>query len=442
MLGVHRLPLLPAETPLVGREHGHILARRLHGQFVVGDRGRGVPVEYEQQVAVRENHRLVALVHREVPGITVREYLVTLHQLYHRLVEIPQPRVAQEPVLRQRPLPPGVGVAPAVAFAREVDPLGVPELVAHEVEVGLPARRDGHQADHLVQRHAAVDHDILRRLVHVEIHLLVHQPECQRLVAHQRLVVRFGIGHGFHFGQAVGHDVPHFPYVPLLVGHLLQLLDPEVGDRHPQPVVEPDAAVGDGDAHARHSAHVLGDGHGRRPEVVHQAVGERQVGQRVAVDPLVEEAFAAVEVDIAVVVVDHRRHAVEAVAVEMELVEPVLDVRQQEMLYLVLAVVEELRVPVGLVAGLAGQRVQMVGAVQFVDAFVEVADIVGMHQIHDDRQPQLVGAAHQLLQLLGRAAARCGCEETRHVVAERPVIGVLGDGHELHGVVAVLFYYR
>ena len=175
---------------------------------------------------------------------------------------------------------------------------------------------------------------------------------------------------------------------------------------------------------------------------MHQAVGERQVGQRVAVDPFVEEAFAAVEVDITVVVVDHRRYAVEAVAVEMELVEPILDVRQQEMLYLVLAVVEELRVPVGLVTGLAGQRVVVVGAVQLVDAFVEVADVVGMHQIHDDRQPQLVGAAHQLLQLLGRAAARCGCEETRHVVAERPVIGVLGDGHELHGVVAVLFYYR
>ena len=126
----------------------------------------------------------------------------------------------------------------------------------------------------------------------------------------------------------------------------------------------------------------------------------------------------------------------------MEFVEPVFDVRKQEMLHLVLAVVEEHRVPIGLVARLSGQRVVVVRAVQLVDALVEVLHVVGMYEVHDDPQPQLVGAAHQLLQLLGRAAARCGCEETRHVVAERPVIGVLGDGHELHGVVAVLFYYR
>ena len=144
----------------------------------------------------------------------------------------------------------------------------------------------------------------------------------------------------------------------------------------------------------------------------------------------------------AVVMVKHTGNPVEAEAVEMELLHPILDVRQQEMLYLVLAVVEELRVPVGLVTGFSGQRVVVVGAVQFVDAFVEVTDVVGMHQIHDDRQPQLVGAAHQLLQLLGRAAARRGGEETRHVVTERPVVGVLGHGHQLHGVVAVLFYYR
>ena len=77
-----------------------------------------------------------------------------------------------------------MGVAPAVALAREVDPLGVAELVAHEIQIGLPARRDGHQPDHLVQRHAAVDEQIFRRAVHVEIHLLVHQSERDGLVAY------------------------------------------------------------------------------------------------------------------------------------------------------------------------------------------------------------------------------------------------------------------
>ena len=45
-----------------------------------------------------------------------------------------------------------VGVVP-----REVDPLWVAKLVAHEVEVALPTTGHGEQADHLVQRNAAVN---------------------------------------------------------------------------------------------------------------------------------------------------------------------------------------------------------------------------------------------------------------------------------------------
>ena len=251
--------------------------------------------------------------------------------------------------------------------------------------------------------------------------------------------MRLGVGHGLHSRQAVGHHRPHLPYVPLLVGNLLELFDPVVGDGHAQPVVEPDAAVVDGDAHARHAAHVLGDRHGRGAEVVDEAVGQRQVVHGVFVHPLVEVAVAAVEVDIAVVAVEHRRHPVEAEAVEGELVEPVFDVREQEVLHFALAVVEEFRIPVGLVARLARGRVEVVRAVQLVDPLVEVLHVVGVHEIHDDGQSQLVRPAHQLFQLLGRAEARRGGEETRNVVAERPVVGVLGDGHELHGVVAAAF---
>ena len=56
----------------------------------------------------------------------------------------------------QTPAPrvPCVVPRPLVALAREVDPLWVPKLVAHEVEVGLPAQRHGHQADELVEGHA------------------------------------------------------------------------------------------------------------------------------------------------------------------------------------------------------------------------------------------------------------------------------------------------
>ena len=101
------------------------------------------------------------------------------------------------------------------------------------------------------------------------------------------------------------------------------------------------------------------------------------------------------------------------------------------------SVVEEFRVPVRLVAGGACGRVEVVGAVQFVDSFVEVADIVRVDEIHDDGQAQLVCAANQSFQFFGRSEARRRCEKARYVVAERTVVGVLGYGHQLHGVVAV-----
>lgn len=168
-----------------------------------------------------------------------------------------------------------------------------------------------------------------------------------------------------------------------------------------------------------------------------EPVGQREIGDRPFVDPFVEIAVAAVEGDVAVVVIEHRRDAVEAEPVETVLFEPVFDVRQQEMFDLRFSVVEEFRVPVRLVAGGACGRVEVVGAVQFVDSFVEVADIVRVDEIHDDGQAQLVCTANQSFQFFGRSEARRRCEKARYVVAERTVVGVLGYGHQLHGVVAV-----
>ena len=58
-----------------------------------------------------------------------------------------------------------------------------------------------------------------------------------------------------------------------------------------------------------------------------KSVGECQIYQRIAIYPLVEELLAAIEVGIAVVVIYHRGYAIEAVAVEVKFVEPILDVR-------------------------------------------------------------------------------------------------------------------
>ena len=107
------------------------------------------------------------------------------------------------------------------------------------------------------------------------------------------------------------------------------------------------------------------------------------------------------------------------------------------MAHLRLGVVEEFGIPVGLIARLARRRVEVVGAVEFGDPFVEVLHVMGVHEVHDDGQPQPVRPPDELLELLGGAEAGRGGEEAGDVVAERAVVGVLCDGHQLHGRITV-----
>ena len=44
-----------------------------------------------------------------------------------------------------------------------------------------------------MQGDPSIDHRVLSELAHVPIHLLIHQPEGERFVPHQRLIVRFGV---------------------------------------------------------------------------------------------------------------------------------------------------------------------------------------------------------------------------------------------------------
>lgn len=61
-------------------------------------------------------------------------------------------------------------------------------FLTYEVKVGLPPQRVRDEADHAVQRQAALDDGAgLAQRAHVRVHGRVHQPERDGLVAHQRL---------------------------------------------------------------------------------------------------------------------------------------------------------------------------------------------------------------------------------------------------------------
>ena len=169
-----------------------------------------------------------------------------------------------------------------------------------------------------------------------------------------------------------------------------------------------------------------------------ELVGQGEIGDGVGVlAAVVVVAVAAECLSEAVVIVEHGGDTVEAEAVEVELFEPILAVRQQEVHHLVLAVVEAERIPRRVFAAVVAVEVEVVGAVQTAEAFVLILHGVRVHDVHDDGDAGSVSGIDERTQLVGGAEAAGGREEARHVVAERAVVRVLLDGHDLDGVVAV-----
>ena len=244
---------------------------------------------------------------------------------------------------------------------------------------------------------------------------------------------------------------------------------PQVREAHSEARVEADPSRADGPAEAGHPGDVLGDGD--RPalsqvsgqQAVHQRVRQHQVDDGVDVGGGAKVLrLAALERDPeAVVVVEHRGHAVKPEAVEAELLHPEPQVREEVPQRLPVAVREQPRVPrvvpargslreVGrrgvrdgglplLLLLLASPRPSgslAAAEVEPGDPVLLVRARVAVDDVEDHEQPQPVRDVDEPLEVVRGAAARGHRERRGHVVAEGAVVGVLGDGHQLDRVVA------
>mmetsp|Transcript_6310 Transcript_6310/g.10708 ORF Transcript_6310/g.10708 Transcript_6310/m.10708 type:complete len:559 (+) Transcript_6310:975-2651(+) len=260
------------------------------------------------------------------------------------------------------------------------------------------------------------------------------------LVAHNGLVVTLRVAHHLLLPAAVGHGVGDVAHVPLLVGRVVQVLDPHVGHEHAEAVVEAEPPVLESPAERGHARHVLRDRDCVRVYLPDEGVGQHQVGDpvQVGVQPEVLVVVAREAHADAVVLVEDGGDGVEAEAVHLVLVEEPGQVREQEALHLVLGVVEEHRVPLGVVALRAPVREAVVRPVEVLDPVVHVVGGVRVHQVDHDLDAEPVGLVNQVLEVVGGAGARRHSKKSGDVVAEAGVVGVLLDGHQLDHVVAVL----
>ncbi len=226
--------------------------------------------------------------------------------------------------------------------------------------------------------------------------------------------------------------------MPVLVLLFLEGLDPVVGYAHCHAVVKADTAVLDRQSETGHTAHLLGDRYSVAVVIVDQLVGKREIGDRVGVlGAVVVVAVAAERLPQAVVIVEHRRDAVEAETVKVIFFHPVFAVGQQEMEHLVLAIVEAERVPGRMFAASVAIEIEIIATVETPETLDLVLDGVAVDYVHDHSYAFGVSGIDQSLELLGCAETARRGEETRHMIAERPVIRMLLNRHDLNCIVAV-----
>ena len=131
-----------------------------------------------------------------------------------------------------------------------------------------------------------------------------------------------------------------------------------------------------------------------------------------------------------VVEVEHGGHRIDAQAVGVVDVEPVLGAAQQEASHLVAAVVEDEAVPVRVQALPRVAVLVEVRSVEVAEAVV-IGREVRRHPVEDHADAVLVQHVDEVHEVLGRAVAARGREVARRLVAPGAVEGMLHDRQQL-----------
>ena len=101
---------------------------------VTGVRILTVKVEKQPQITAFKSDYLVGVIKFQL-AYSVLPYIKLFEQLQHGTVKFAQSRVKKLRIIRQSPLPPGVVIAPVIAFAGEIYSFGMTELVAHKIQI-------------------------------------------------------------------------------------------------------------------------------------------------------------------------------------------------------------------------------------------------------------------------------------------------------------------
>ena len=346
-------------------------------------------------------------------------------------------------VIHKIPLTSSILITPSIPLTREVNPLGMAELISHEVQVSTIDSGCCDEAYHLMQRDTAVRHEGRMTVLEMPVHIGVHETEDDGLIAHERLVMTLRIRYGFLILTTVRHFKQDMTGFPVLILHLFDILNPEIRNTHCQTIVETYTAIGYRTCQARHTAHLLRNRDGIGFHFVDHLIGQRQIHQGITIFVSVEVRRIAVEVFAQTVrAIDHRSHTIETESVEVVFVEPELTVREQEMQHFVLAVVEAETIPSRVLTTGTVMEILITRTIEVTETLEFVLHRMAMHEVHDDMHTSAVSIVDEGFEFIRRTEATAGRKEIRYMVSEGAVVRVLLDSHDLHAVITQLIDTR
>lgn len=408
---------------------------------VVNKRLGRVEVEDPEQPGPFEDDHLVTLVLARDVTLGRVEPAKPVLDVLHARVEPGQLAIPEQVVVDEVELAAGVVERVAVALAREVKPLRVAELVAFEVEITLTAETVGDEPDELVKGHTTVNHRReLGQLRHVGVHLSVAEPEHERLVTDERLVVALCVCNRLLHVPAVGEGVDKVTYVPIRVVELLEPLDVQVRNGHGKTIVKSKSAERDRNAQAGHSRNVLGDRDCRWEDPVNHLIRHHQINNRLEINGSTKVLVVTAREtgSDTVMSVHHASDTVEPEAVELILLHPEPKVAEQETHNLVVAVVEETRVPELMGAHSSIMEIVVGRAIKLVQTVKNVFGSVRVNNVQQDRDSHPVGSIDEFLEIVGGSIPRRRGEEVVDLVAKAGIVRMLHNRHQLDDIVSHL----
>ncbi len=93
--------------------------------------------------------------------------------------------------------------------------------------------------DHFVKRYTSVHQQRFIAFLHMPIHIGIDKAENYGFIAHQRLVVTFGVTDSFFTQTAVNHLPIDMPRHPIFIFDFFDIFYPKIGQAHCHAVIKP-----------------------------------------------------------------------------------------------------------------------------------------------------------------------------------------------------------